>query len=56
MIFLFSSSSLYNFLLSSFIIRVYRMSFPERANRIYPIPLLERERYHRDVYCIHKEE
>ena len=38
MIFLFSSSSLYIFCLSSCLIRVYRMSFPNPAHCIYPFP------------------
>ena len=32
------------------------ISFTNLPHSIYPTPLLRRERYHRDIYCIHKEE
>ena len=50
MIFLFSSSSLYIFCLSSCLIRLYMISFLDPAYRIYPIPLLETERDIIEIY------
>ena len=44
------------FCLQLCIIRVYRISFPNTDHRIHPILLLDIDRYHREIYCIHKEE